>query len=155
MPYTTGTKTVLTLRKYIDGQPTDETKANVSSDPDYIPPYVDTVDCPIVEITTTTTTAQPTTRTTSTTVASTTTTTTAAPSNCYAVQLFYDASTTCPSEDFGTRYADNSDFCVATELYSDSSCTTFAPSGYYKDFSSNSVRTWNGTGFIDICGSCP
>jgi hypothetical protein len=116
MPYTTGTKTVLTLRKYIDGQPTDETKANVSSDPDYIPPYVDTVDCPIVEITTTTTTAS---------------------SNCYAVQLFYNASTTCPSENFGTRYANNSDFCTATELYSDSSCTTFAPSGYYKDFSTN------------------
>lgn len=72
MPYATGTKTVLTLRKYIDGQPTNETKANVSNDPDYIAPYVDTVDCPISEITTTTT---------STTTS--TTTTTAAPSLYY------------------------------------------------------------------------
>jgi hypothetical protein len=76
MPYTTGTKTVLTLRKYIDGQPTNETKANSSSDPDYIPPYVDTVDCPISEITTTTTTAAPTTTTTTAATTSTSTTTT-------------------------------------------------------------------------------
>ena len=69
MPYYTGTKTVLTLRKYIDGQPTDETKANSISDPDYIPPFQDTADCPIEAYTTTTT---------STT---TTTTTTAAPSS--------------------------------------------------------------------------
>ena len=76
MPYNTGTKTVLTLRKYIDGQPTNETKANSSSDPDYIPPYVDTVDCPISEITTTTTTAAPTTTTTTAATTSTSTTTT-------------------------------------------------------------------------------
>lgn len=69
MPYYTGTKTVLTLRKYIDGQPTDDTKANSSSDPDYIPPFEDTSACPIEIYTTTTSTS------------TTTTTTTAAPSS--------------------------------------------------------------------------
>lgn len=47
MPYYTGTKTVLTLRKYVDGQATTETKANSASDPDYIPPFEDTSACPI------------------------------------------------------------------------------------------------------------
>ena len=59
MPYYTGTKTVLTLRKYIDGQATTETKANSASDPDYIPPTADTSACPIVAYTTTTTTIAP------------------------------------------------------------------------------------------------
>lgn len=70
----TGTKTVLTLRKYVDGAPTGETKANVFGDPDYIAPYEDLVDCPTGAAPTTSppTTAPPTT--------STTTTTTAAPS---------------------------------------------------------------------------
>lgn len=76
MPYTTGTKVILTLRKYIDGQPTNETKANASNDPDYIASYLDTIDCPIVVPATTTTTTSTTTTTTTTTAAPTTTTTT-------------------------------------------------------------------------------
>ena len=67
----TGIKTVLTLRKYVNGIATEETKANSPGDPDYIAPYEDLVDCPIgVEPTTTTST------TTTTTQAPTTTTTT-------------------------------------------------------------------------------
>ena len=73
MPYYTGTKTVLTLRKYIDGQPTDDTKANSPSDPDYIPPFEDTSACPIEAYTTTTTTS------------TTTTTTTAAPTSSLTI----------------------------------------------------------------------
>jgi hypothetical protein len=79
MPFVNGTKTVLTLRKYIDGQPTEETKANTLGDPDYIAPYLDTVSCPITNITTTSTTTTTSTSTTTTTVAPGTTTTTVAP----------------------------------------------------------------------------
>lgn len=43
----TGTKVVLTLRKYVDGVATGETKINSPGDPDYIAPYQDLVDCPI------------------------------------------------------------------------------------------------------------
>ena len=68
----TGIKTVLTLRKYVNGIATDEVKTNSPSDPDYIAPYEDLVDCPIgLDPTTTTST------TTTTTEAPTTTTTTA------------------------------------------------------------------------------
>jgi len=43
----TGIKNVLTLRKYIDGVPTNETKTNTVGDPDYIAPYTDLTDCPL------------------------------------------------------------------------------------------------------------
>jgi hypothetical protein len=66
----TGTKVVLTLRKYVNGVATDETKVNSAGDPDYIAPYEDLVDCPVGGEQTTTTTAAP------TTAAPTTTTTT-------------------------------------------------------------------------------
>jgi hypothetical protein len=65
----TGTKVVLTLRKYVNGEATSETKVNSPSDPDYIAPYQDLVDCPIGGEQTTTT-------TTTTTTAATTTSTT-------------------------------------------------------------------------------
>lgn len=68
----TGIKTVLTLRKYVNGIATDEIKTNSPSDPDYIAPYEDLVDCPIGSEPTTTTST-----TTTTTAAPTTTTTTA------------------------------------------------------------------------------
>lgn len=67
----TGIKTVLTLRKYVNGIPTNETKSNTPGDPDYIAPYEDLVDCPIGSEPTTTTST-----TTTTTLAPTTTTTT-------------------------------------------------------------------------------
>jgi hypothetical protein len=76
----TGMKVVLTLRKYIDGQPTNETKINASNDPDYIAPYLDTVSCPVNEPTPTTTT------TTTTAAPGTTTTTTQAQCYTYYVQ---------------------------------------------------------------------
>ena len=67
----TGTKTVLTLRKYVNGVATDEIKSNLPGDLDYIAPYEDLIDCPVgIEPTTTTST------TTTTTQAPTTTTTT-------------------------------------------------------------------------------
>ena len=82
MGQNTGLKVVLTLRKYVDGQATNETKVNASNDPDYIAPYIDATACPINDPTPTTTTS---TTTTTTTLApgETTTTTTAAPSPCY------------------------------------------------------------------------
>jgi len=43
----TGIKTVLTLRKYVDGVATSEVKINDPADPDYIAPYEDLVDCPV------------------------------------------------------------------------------------------------------------
>ena len=71
----TGIKTVLTLRKYVDGVATNETKVNDPSDPDYIAPYEDLVDCPTVASTTATTgTTQSTTATTGTTQSTTATT---------------------------------------------------------------------------------
>ena len=66
----TGIKTVLTLRKYVDGVATNETKVNDPSDPDYIAPYEDLVDCP----TAASTTQAPTTATTGTTQSTTATT---------------------------------------------------------------------------------
>lgn len=68
----TGTKVVLTLRKYVNGEATNETKVNSPSDPDYIAPYQDLVDCPIGGEQTTTTTAATTTSTTAATTTSTT-----------------------------------------------------------------------------------
>ena len=79
----TGTKIVLTLRKYVNGQATSETKPNSPVDPDYIAPYVDTTSCPINQ-TTTTTTSAPTT-TTTTLEPGETTTTTSVPCATYIV----------------------------------------------------------------------
>lgn len=45
----TGIKNVLTLRKYVNGQPTSFTKQNTVGDPDYIAPYEDVISCPIGE----------------------------------------------------------------------------------------------------------
>ena len=66
-----GIKTVLTLRKYINGVATNETKPNLFGQDDYIAPYEDLIDCPIgaepTTSTTTTTTTQPVETTTTTT----------------------------------------------------------------------------------------
>jgi hypothetical protein len=43
----TGVKNVLTLRKYVNGEPTSFTKLNLVGDPDYIAPYEDIISCPI------------------------------------------------------------------------------------------------------------
>lgn len=43
----TGYKNWLTLKKYINGVATDETKANSVSDPDYIAPVLDLNSCPV------------------------------------------------------------------------------------------------------------
>ena len=85
----TGIKTVLTLRKYVDGVATSETKANVLGDPDYIAPYEDLVDCPVEGSTTTSTTITTTTTdpTTTTTTEPTTTTTTVASCTCVTVDV--------------------------------------------------------------------
>ena len=54
----TGYKQILTLRKYVNGSATSETKTNVNTDPDYIAPYVDYSSCPIYAGYTTTSTTQ-------------------------------------------------------------------------------------------------
>jgi len=64
-----GLKTVTRLRKYLNGVPTNETKANVEGDEDYIAPYLSVESCPIK--------AEDTTTTTTTTTSTTTTTTNA------------------------------------------------------------------------------
>lgn len=43
----TGVKNVLTLRKYVNGVATNEFKANVVGDPDYIATYEDLTSCPL------------------------------------------------------------------------------------------------------------
>lgn len=82
----TGIKTVLTLRKYVDGVATSETKANVVGDPDYIAPYEDLVDCPVEGLTTTEAVATTTAAATTTTTESVTTTTEAA-SSCTCITV--------------------------------------------------------------------
>jgi hypothetical protein len=151
MPYINGTKTVLTLRKYIDGQPTEETKANTLGDPDYIAPYLDTVSCPITNITTTSTTT-----TTTSTSTTTTTSTTNAPSS--TLTLYADVSTsTNPLQGWSsssnacagtgtpiTVYLSTASFSLqdaytnGRALYSDSGLTTpYAGNDtYFKDVSS-------------------
>jgi hypothetical protein len=74
--YNTGIKKVLTLRKYVNGQATSETKLNLPSDPDYIPDYADLLACPVDQPQQTTTTTTSTTTTTTTSAPATTTTTT-------------------------------------------------------------------------------
>ena len=69
----TGTKVVLTLRKYVDGVATSETKINSPGDPDYIAPYQDLVDCPIGD--------------NQTTAAPTAAPTTEAPSDCTCITV--------------------------------------------------------------------
>lgn len=82
--YNTGIKKVLTLRKYVNGQATSETKLNLPSDPDYIADYADALACPINQPQQTTTT---TTSTTTTTTSAPTTTTTTLPQNFTAVSV--------------------------------------------------------------------
>ena len=82
--YNTGIKKVLTLRKYVNGQATSETKLNLPSDPDYIPDYADSQACPISQPQQTTTT---TTSTTTTTTSAPTTTTTTLPQNFTDVNI--------------------------------------------------------------------
>ena len=83
----TGYQAYTTLEQYyvLTGLPTGVTKPNVPSDPDYVAPVLNLIDCPLPTTTTsttsTTTTAEPTTSTTTTTTTaepttSTTTTTT-------------------------------------------------------------------------------
>ena len=107
--------------------------------------------------TTTTTTAAPGTTTTTTTTAApatTTTTTTAAPSNCYAAQLLWSPLTTCEGSQ-SVYYINFDNFCTATLLYSDSSCTTLASSGYYTTaFGTQEYRFWDGTQFTTNCANC-
>jgi hypothetical protein len=76
--YNTGIKKVLTLRKYVNGQATSETKLNLPSDPDYIADYADLQACPVNQLQQTTTS---TTSTTSTTTSAPTTTSTTLPQN--------------------------------------------------------------------------
>ena len=112
--------------------------------------------------TTTTTTAAPTTTPTTTT---TTTTTTAAPSNCYAHQVLYSATTTCTGSQM-TVYTDNNNFCSSTKIYNSSSAcasggTSYASAGYYTYPSFNTggnqeYSQWNGTTFTQMCvPGCP
>lgn len=47
MAENSGIKTVTRLRKYINGKPTRDTKLNTVGDPNYVPPYTDSISCPI------------------------------------------------------------------------------------------------------------
>ncbi len=79
---------------------------------------------------------------------------------CYAL-LLHNASNQCPSGSFYSVYADTSDLCTATKLWSiQSSCgsTNYAPTGYYATSSFNpnqKSRYWNGTSFGGNCVNCP
>lgn len=74
---------------------------------------------------------------------------------CYATQLYYNSSTTCPTSNQTTYFIDSNSFCSATVIHSISAncgTTNYAPSGYYKTFS-NQVRFWNGSSF-GSCSNC-
>lgn len=82
-------------------------------------------------------------------------TVTGAITSCYATQLYYDSSTTCPTSNLGAYFTDSSSFCSATVIYSaagNCGTTNYAPSGYYKTFG-NQVRFWNGSSF-GPCSNC-
>lgn len=112
------------------------------------------VDTTCTGTTTTTTTTTTSTTTTTTAAPETTTTTTAAPSNCYAVQLLYSPLTTCEGQQ-GVYYVNFSNFCTASLLYTDSSCTTLASNGYYTTASgTQEYRFWDGTQFTTSCANC-
>ena len=132
----TGIKTVLTLRKYVDGVATGETKVNDPGDPDYIAPYEDLVDCPTAAPTTET----PTTETPTTETPTTETPTTETPPNPITSFVIYGNSSSqgfntadeaCTGADTGiTVYNDQDEttaegaWISATVLYSDSEATT-------------------------------
>jgi hypothetical protein len=142
----TGIKTVLTLRKYVDGVATNETKVNDPSDPDYIAPYEDLVDCPTVAPTTAApTTAAPTTAAPTTAAPTTAAPTTAAPTTetppnpitSFVIygnsssQGFNTADEACTGADTGITVYNDQDkttaegaWISATVLYSDSEATT-------------------------------
>jgi hypothetical protein len=76
--------------------------------------------------------------------------------SCYAENLYYSATTTCPTSNLSIRFMDTSNLCTATKLYASSNdcgSTNYAPSGYYKTFSGQN-RFWNGTSFGGSCTSC-
>ena len=92
---------------------------------------------------------------TTTTTTSSSTTTTSTTSNCNEVLLGYNNSTpssACEAVQNSYRI-DTSDFTTATNLYSNSICTTLANPGYY---SNGSVyRYWTGGSFAGGAISCP
>lgn len=113
-----GVKRVLTLRKYVNGVATDETKQNLAADPDYIADYTDEAACPIGQATTTTTTAATTTTTTAATTSTTTveggtttstttttTTTTTLPQNFTNQTLTVTGYTALPSQIIEGNYS--------------------------------------------------
>lgn len=75
------------------------------------------------------------------------------PLPCYANQLKWNPLAIC-SGSSSVYYTDFSNFCTATKIYTDASCTSLAPSGYYTTFSSNEYRFWDGTGFTTFCANC-
>ncbi len=85
--------------------------------------------------------------------------TVAANPTCYANNLKWNPLQVC-SGSMSVYYMDFSNFCTATQLYSDSNCTNLAQSGYYTTIGGGSsgngeYRFWNGTSFTTNCQSCP
>lgn len=104
----TGIKRVLTLRKYVEGIPTGDTKPNIFGDPDYIAPYEDLVDCSIAQEETPTPT--PTNTQTATPTATPTPTPSATPSGSTTTcrEVTYDSSLFSLDMDvYGIAYTDH------------------------------------------------
>ena len=74
--------------------------------------------------------------------------------NCNPITLQYsnvsagDACTGTPT----SYYINNDTFCNATEVYSDSGCSSLGSAGYYSE--GVNVRYWDGTAFTGPCYSC-
>ena len=75
------------------------------------------------------------------------------PLPCYANQLKYNPLGSC-SGSTSVYYTDFSNFCTATKIYTDASCTSLASNGYYTSFGSNEYRFWDGIGFTTFCANC-
>ena len=70
------------------------------------------------------------------------------------MQLLWSPLTTCEGSQ-SVYYGNFSNFCTATLLYTDSSCTTLASSGYYTTaFGTQEYRFWDGTQFTTNCANC-
>ena len=121
----TGVKVIQTLRKYVNGVKTDETKTNTISDENYIQQYYDFLECVVrdEDVDETTTTAAPiTTTTTSTTTEApgTTTTTTEAPSGTTTTTTEAPAGTTTTTTSTSTTTTTTEEPCyVGDEITSD------------------------------------
>ncbi len=73
---------------------------------------------------------------------------------CYALQLKWNPLGTCSGSQ-SVYYGNFSNFCTATQIYTDNNCTNLASSGYYTTaYGTAEYRFWDGTAFTTNCANC-